>query len=182
MKKLDIRDIAIIDSFPSIGFNNKVTTVGCGGGRIEHYLTHKHGCNVIATDIVDNTLFDKNLWLRFEVLDITKQYTDNFYETRDLRRPVVICAQVLEHLKLWKRALKNLINLATMRVIITVPYKASFSSPDHVNLWNDTTVKEYIKVAMPYSTAISKIRTKPEDAPKKGCFLIVIDKKQKYGI
>lgn len=180
MQELDIRDIAIIDSFPVVGLNNRVLTVGCGEGRLEYHLQHNYTYNILATDIENNILFEENPWLHFEILDITKIHNKDFI--KKYTRPVVICAQVLEHFKDWKLALRNLIDLATIRVIITVPYKGSFHSPDHINFWDDETIKEYVKLAAPYSTAISKIRTKPEDMPKKGCFLIVIDKKQKYGI
>ena len=106
--------------------------------------------------------------------------------------PIVICSQVLEHLSGYKTALVHLLALTEVRLIITVPYRHSFSSPDHINFWDDGSfvwkasdqtlfrgIDEFIDLCAPYSTSISKIRTKPEDV-KMGQwnYLIVVDKRQ----
>ena len=175
-EQLDIRDISIIDSLPTLWEDPRtILTVGCGGCRLEHHIGNT--CSDIAITATDikkaNKMMDGNY---------TFQQMDILHPNASLKSDVVICAQVLEHLFDWKKAFVNLIGLANVRVIVTIPYKASFHSPDHFNFWNDATVREYTHIAHPYSTAISRIRTKPEDYPNKGCFLIVVDKKQNYGI
>jgi len=107
--------------------------------------------------------------------------------------PIVICSQVLEHLSGYKLALVHLLALTEVRLIITVPYKRSFLSPDHINFWDDgpltlspadhyqyqNDIHEFIDLCAPYSTTVSKILTKPQDAGKQYGYLIVVDKRQK---
>jgi SAM-dependent methyltransferase len=176
MQTLDIRDISIIDSFPVLNASKPtILTVGCGEGRIERFIAKTLGYKVIATDVRKFPKYEEIEEVLFKTMDI-------FKPNLGYKSDVVICAQVLEHLAGWKSAFSNLIELSSVRVIVTVPYKSSFHSLDHINFWNDATIREFIHLAYPFSTAISKIRTKPEDAPNKGCFLIVVDKKQHYGI
>ena len=105
--------------------------------------------------------------------------------------PIVICSQVLEHLSGYKTALVHLLALTEVRLIITVPYKQSFLSPEHINFWDDRItspalswlkfkdINEFVTLCQPYSTAISKIRTKPEDVERgQYDYLIVVDKRQ----
>lgn len=182
MKPLDIRDIAIIDAFPVYDCEKTVLNVGCGEGRIDYHLA-KMGYFVYATDIKKHDSWQDKECLRFFLADIFK--LTSFSGTNDVSYrtlvPVVICSQVLEHLKGYKKALANLIDLTEIRLIITVPYKRSFNSRSHVNYWDDDTVQEFHKLCKPYSVAISKILTKSEDT-KKGHrnYLIIIDKRQEY--
>jgi hypothetical protein len=179
MKPLDIRDISIIDAFPVYGCNptwktvNFILNVGCGEGRIDRHV-HAMGYFISSTDIKEPT-GDK--WPSFSRADI---FDLSSFPVKSA--PIVICSQVLEHLKDWAPALRNLIELTEIRLIITVPYKRSFYSREHVNFWDDTTVGIFKELCFPYSVAISKIRTKPEDVERKQwCYLIVVDKRQKYG-
>jgi len=179
MQKLDIRDISIIDAFPlhnlTQDFILSLLTVGCGECRLEKYLADKFpDWYVHATDIMDKNPNVKNTNVEYLKMDIfSPQYNGE----------VVVCSQVLEHLRDWKTAFTNLLKITKDRLIITVPYMHSFHSPDHVNFWNDESIQEFKIMAMPYSTAISKIRTKPEDVEMgQSTFLIVVDKKQKYGV
>ena len=179
MKPLDIRDIAIIDAFPH-RCQKKVLNVGCGEGRIDYHLADM-GYHVYSTDISMPvgviTCIDANP---------SFQYSDIF----DLSSfpikssPIVICINVLEHLKGYKLALVNLIALTGVRLVITVPHKRSFMCSEHVNFWADKASKEFkdihefVTFCQPYSTSISKIRTKPQDAGDTYNYLIVVDKRQ----
>ena len=181
MKPLDIRDISIIDAFPVYeiekeayprhGCQASILNVGCGEGRIDRHLAIM-GYPIYSTDIKEP---EEGEWpYEFSIADI--------FDLSSLpveSAPIVICSQVLEHLKDWRPALENLIKLTEVRLIITVPFRHSFHSPDHVNFWDDTTVKEFNYFCRPYSVAISKIRTKPEDVERgQWCYLIVVDKRQ----
>lgn len=189
MKDLDLRDIAIIDSFPVHDCQKKVLNVGCGEGRIDYHLA-LGGYRVYATDIKKPEYSEKIF-----PHELTCHTSDIF----DLSSfpikssPIVICSQVLEHLSGYKTALVHLLALTEVRLIITVPYRHSFSSPDHINFWDDginwpsplphyqydKDVHEFIDLCQPYSTAISKIRTKPEDIERgQWNYLIVVDKRQ----
>lgn len=170
MKELDMRDISIIDALPVYNSVKEILTIGCGKGRIEWYL-YKMGYNVIATDVRREVeWFDTN-GLKFCKFDILKP--------SNIKKPVVICSEVLEHLKDYKKAFRNLINITETRLIITVPYAKSFNSLGHVNFWTNS--KEFYELGKPYAVSISKIRTKPKDVKmNQWCYLIIVDKRQCY--
>lgn len=180
MKPLDIRDIAIIDAFPTYEYQKKVLNVGCGEGRIDWWLTQL-GYRVHATDIENHTKWPVNNFRNFgfwksDIFDLSSFPTQS--------SPIVICINVLEHLKGYKLALVNLIALTGVRLVITVPHKRSFMCSEHVNFWADKASKEFkdihefVTFCQPYSTSISKIRTKPQDAGDTYNYLIVVDKRQ----
>lgn len=175
MKPLDMRDIAIIDSFPVHDCQKKVLNVGCGEGRIDYHLADM-GYKVYATDISMPvgviTCIDNNpSFQHSDIFDLSSFPIKS--------SPIVICSQVLEHLSGWRIALVNLMALAEIRIIITIPYKKSFWSPEHVNFFDDNNVHEFTKICSPYSTAISRILTKPEDKMlNQSAYLITINKRQ----
>ena len=186
MKELDIRDIAIIDAFPTYpGYPvfGSVLNVGCGEGRLDYHVANM-GYEVYATDIEkrEETIEDSPMPMPF-----TRHVSDIF----DLSSfpvasaSIVICSQLLEHLKEYKTAIVHLLALTEIRLIITVPYKRSYLDSSHVNFWDDgisnafKDIHEFITLCAPYSTAISKIRTKLEDVQREQWnYLIVIDKRQ----
>jgi len=192
MEPLNMKDIAIIDAFPSYSYPKTVLEVGCGDGKLDYHLATM-GYKAYATDIKE--------WPSWKQLEKTSIYTEKtlFFSKADIfdlssfpvkSASVVIASQVLEHLPGWRTALVHLIALAGVRLIITVPYKRSFSSPEHINFWIDQPtslfpeykgISEFIKLCHPYSTTISKIRTKPEDVPmNQYAYLIVVDKRQGF--
>ena len=174
---LDIRDISIIDALPVYNYTKNILTVGCGYGRLEWHL-YGLGYLVVATDIKRMVDWEDSLpFLRFLEIDILNEKT--FVETF----PVIICSQVLEHLKDYKIALKNLLKFTEIRLIITIPFEKSFNNPDHCNYWGDTKVKEFESICSPYSVSISRIRTKEKDIQLgQWCYLIIVDKRQLVGV
>jgi len=195
VKELDIRDIAIIDAFPVYDGGEftlvPVCNVGCGAGRLDWHLA-KLGYKVYSTDYEQNPKFPEGLYWEYA----------NIYEPSSFdlpNYPIVICSEVLEHLDNWQMALKNLIAMATVRLIITVPYMESYNNgapaPEgHCNYWCDDThhdyarsqgyknINDFVRRCHPYATTVSKIRTKPEDVHmKQWDYLIVVDKRQHYG-
>lgn len=179
MRVLDMRDISIIDAFPAYDCEKTVLNIGCGEGRIDFYLASM-GYRVYATDIARADAWEDSELLTFHESDIF-----DLSSLPVLSASVVICSQVLEHLKGYKMALVNLIALTGVRLIITVPHRQSFNHPSHCNYWGDSEsdkhgdICEFIKLCAPYSVSISKIRTKPEDVERHQYnYLIIIDKRQ----
>ena len=176
---LDMKEIAIIDAFPVYDYEKTVLEVGCGDGHIDFYLA-SIGHRVYATDIKKH-----NTWK--ETKNITFHQSDIF----DLasfpikKASVVIASQMLEHLKMYKMALENLIKFTTIRLIITIPWRRSFMHPEHCNFWDNKAmpgfkdVNEFIELCQPYRTVISKILTKLEDIDRQYAYLIIVDKRQK---
>jgi len=173
VKDLDIRDISIIDAMPVYDCPKKILIVGCGAGRIDWHLNNM-GYEVYSTDVISGKDFPEDMdFYKSDIFDVNS-FPINKCE-------IVICSQVLEHLRDYKTALKNLLKLTEIRLIITVPYKMSFNSPGHYNHWDDKSVKEFESICKPYVISISKIRTKPKDVKlNQWCYLIIIDKRQKY--
>ena len=178
---LDIRDVSIINSLPTIvkADNMGILCVGSGGGRIEHWL-HNNGYNVLATDIADLRK-EEYRDTKFEIMDI--------YNPPNIQCSVVICSEVLEHLTDVVKACANLSELAIDRIILTIPVGLSFCDESHIRKWLDkavtingidfTDVHEFHELFAPYSVSISRIRTKPEDRSlQQMAYLIVIDKAQ----
>ena len=174
MKPLDMRDISIIDSLPLYDCGTDVLIVGCGEGRIDRHLLQL--CyDVYSTDIIE----PKEKWIG--ELDFCKSNIFDLKSFPGTGYSIVICSQVLEHLKGLKRAVQNLLTLTEIRLIMTVPRLKSYNSPYHIWHWDDLSIWEFEKWCKPYSVTITKIRTKLEDV-KMGqwCYLIVVDKRQCY--
>ncbi len=179
IQPLDKKDISIIDAFPVYAYDKTVLNVGCGPARIDFHLANM-GYKVYATDIKKYDTWQDAKNLTFHKSDIF-----NLGSFPVKNASVVIASEMLEHLKLYKLALENLIRLTSIRLIITIPWRYSFGHPSHCNFWDDKAtsylkdVKEFIKFCSPYKTAISKILTKLKDVGKQYAYLIVMDKRQR---
>lgn len=189
IQSLDMKDIAILDAFPLHDYPKTVFEVGCGDGKLDFYLA-EIGFRAYGTDIHRYDTWEDGKNLTFHISDI---FDLSSFPTKCAS--VVICSQVLEHLSGYKTALVHLLALAQVRLIITVPWRRSFFNPGHINFWDDGSfnwtkstptefkefkgIDEFIDLCAPYSTTISKIRTKPEDVKmRQWGFLIVVDKRQ----
>lgn len=197
VEKIDLKNIAIIDAFPIYNHEHIVLNVGCGEGEIDFYL-QELGYKVYATDLKKS-----NTWQNIEKGDGFVKFSEaNLFDLSSFpikNASIVICSQVLEHLKEYKKAIKNLLELTTVRLIITIPFQRSFFDdappPEgHCNFWNDhrklkrvkwfkfclyKNIHEFHNLCHPYSVSISKIITKLADIKKKRYdYLIIIDKRQ----
>jgi SAM-dependent methyltransferase len=139
----------IIDA---IGDAKSIMDVGCGEGILTRYLIKTFpDKEILAVDIEDKNRFG----LKVEIGDLTDDFK--------YKAEVVIASEVLEHIRWWKDALQSLLEASTGKVIITIPYGHSFYNKDHVNFWDDESIKEFITLCDPHKVTVSKEITKPED-------------------
>ena len=95
---------------------------------------------------------------------------------------VSIVSEVLEHIRWWKDALQTLLDITESKVIITIPYGTSFYSIDHINFWDDESIKEFITLCPGWDVNIRKIVTKDGDArDNQLLYLITCKKLEKRG-
>jgi SAM-dependent methyltransferase len=183
----DIRHRSILDSLPVWGDVKTILDVGCGHAPVSRRL-QQIGYDVDALD-----LSKRDSWAHPGQVNFLE---DDFTNTKKIKPSynVVICSEVLEHLPDYKEFFHKLLAVTTDRLIITVPYERSFNEfgpppIGHCNFWSlrpsdaaFTSIAEFITMSKPYSTSISKIRTKEKDVQmRQWCFLIVVDKRQCYG-
>lgn len=186
---LNMRDISIIDAFPVYDVDFPIVLdVGCGKGRIGFHLC-RNGYKFIGVDLREHEEWYTNGKLSASL----SFHIGNIFDIDTMpvkSAPIVICSETLEHLPDYKEALKNLISLAEIRLIITVPHKKSFNSnlppPDnHVNYWTDEgegefkSIYEFVELCKPYTVSISKIRTKESDEKaNQRSYVLIVDKRQ----
>lgn len=174
MQELNMKDIAIIDAMPVFNCKKTVLNVGCGDGRIDFHLA-RMGYQVYAIDVKRYEEWQNKERLSFHVASIF-----NLADFPVTSAPIVICSQVLEHLRDYKKALMNLIEIAETRLVITFPYGNSFNSPMHVNYWDDDSIREFVGLCKPYFMSLTKIVTKEKDMRKgQRNYLIIVDKRQR---
>lgn len=181
LKSPDMKDFTIIDAFPVYNVDPIVLSVGCGDGSID-FLLATMGYRVYA---VDNKKYDT--WRNSERLSFHVSDIFDLSSFPVSSAPIVICSQVLEHLRDYREALANLLSLATVRLIITVPFRKSFGAKIHCNFWGDyprdsvgfKDIREFEALCSPYAVAISKMRTKLLDMTTDNYnYLITVDKRQ----
>lgn len=182
MIKIDMRDTAIINSFHFHDIKKEILNVGCGKGRIDFHLSSL-GYRIYSTDIKRYGTWKDGENLTFHISDIFKLSSFPISSA-----PIVLCSQVLEQLKDYKKAVTNLLKLTETRLIITVPHRKSFLDSAHCNFWDDyksrgyDSVSEFVTLSKPYLVSISKIITKLEDLKKRQYnYLIMIDRRQNRG-
>ena len=171
---------------PLCDTDKTVLDVGCGKGPVSRKLSIM-GYIVDAVDPMYHESWEFDEGVNF--------INEDFMKSEKIKEEysVVMCSEVLEHLPNYTEFYKKILETAKDRVIITIPYERSFMEfgpppKGHCNFWSFDPrqefkdVKEFYKMSEPYSVSISKIRTKERDVEMgQWCFLIVVDKRQKYG-
>lgn len=94
--------------------------VGCGEAHwLEWLKTHHTMSNLVGVEVAENRA--KAAQKRYPSLDIR---AGNVFEMNlEGSFEIVTCLEVIEHLEDWKDAVRNLLKIATRKVIITVPYR-----------------------------------------------------------
>jgi SAM-dependent methyltransferase len=161
----EIKNQAIIDEIPEDV--KGIADVGCGEGFLTRYLQTKYK-NVVGIDIENKNRVNLKYVMIWDIQDEPRGITP---------RDVVIASEVLEHVRWWKDALQNLLAITEHKLIITIPYGESFWSPEHINFWDDESVKEFITLCDGWDVKITKIITKPEDVKNNQLLFLIVCQK-----
>jgi hypothetical protein len=166
----ELKNQAIIDE---IGDAKSIADIGCGEGFLTNWLIKHTKATIYPIDVVD----ENRMNLKVLIGDLTEP--ENF-PIKSVE--VSIASEVLEHIRWWKEALQTLLDISERKVIITIPYGTCFWSPDHLNFWDDESVREFIALCDGWDVKIKKILSKPEDVKDNYLlFLIVCTKLTKGG-
>lgn len=135
--------------------NTTLLDVGCGEGFIADYIYKNTNIKKITgIDINNNSIQiarNQNNNIVYETLDINDITLEN------KKYDLVMCLEVLEHLKNPEHVLKKICSLANKRIIISIPNEPffsignllsfknirSFGTPkEHINIWTRRSFKK----------------------------------------
>jgi len=131
---------------------NSILDIGCGEGEFASQILRIYKGEYIGTDLSSNMLKKAK-----KVMPVFKSNVYNLSLQRKF--DLVICLEVLEHLRKPKIALKNIKNVSDT-AIISVPFQKLMSLgnlirgkyiktlgryPDHINSWNYISFKHLLK-------------------------------------
>ena len=152
MKPLSLADKLYWKHIPDNLSNKRVLVVGSGECRMDYHMIQS-GYDVYSTDYNDMASNNHSGYHPIFLQELTpvknqlKYYdTCNLFDLNtfpDINPSLVICSQMLEHQPNWVQGVKNLIELASEFVIITVPRQRSFfmhgpPPQGHCNFWSET--------------------------------------------
>lgn len=144
--------------------------VSCGKTNFARYFRWK-GMDVTCTEADDKLVTQaKQMGFDCEKVDLeneTLPFKDDNFD-------VVLCSEVIEHIKNPKEVIKELYRVTSDLVLITTPVGKSYNAPDHVNHWNN--LDEIRSIIEGYEAFdIEVFVTKPEDTLQgQRCFLVAI--------
>ena len=154
----NLREVCLSDNIISqIPKNTKTfIDVACGDGYILYQLKNskKHKVNLLCgVDLSQNRLIKtrKNInseLVRSDLLNLP--FKDNSFDT-------VLCSETIEHIKDYRKAIKELVRISNRNIIITTPNEESltiekcpkcnhhFHLNDHINSFKSKVLKEEIE-------------------------------------
>lgn len=137
---------------------NTLLEIGCGEGHVTGLILQTGVSRVLATDISislikENTENIRDSRVSFQVADVMQFAPEERFD-------VVVCCEVLEHLKDPERGLKNLYGLGAREYIFSVPREPLFrclnmcrgayvsdfgNSPGHLNHWSKHSFLRFVE-------------------------------------
>jgi 2-polyprenyl-3-methyl-5-hydroxy-6-metoxy-1,4-benzoquinol methylase len=156
---------------------SNILDIGCGEGYPDNFFLNKNS-NLKITGIDSNSSFLKKAKIKNPKVNYL---IGNIYDLSFIKNKtdLVLCMEVLEHLKDPQKALSE-IKKKSQKTIISVPYEPWFSimslfsgnylrnfgrHPDHINSWNKKRFKQFllhqyddvkIKISFPWIIGICK--------------------------
>lgn len=132
-----------------VGEPEYILEAGCGEGEVTNFVSGKYGanCKMEAFDVSERVIMEaskKNPNIKFSTGDIYNISGQGGYD-------LVLCCEVLEHLKEPDKALEELIRVAKKYIIVSVPrepiwrclnmargkyLKAWGNTPGHIQHWS----------------------------------------------
>jgi trans-aconitate methyltransferase len=104
-----------------------ILEVGAGDGHLSGYLDNWYLVKAIDIDPPEKRYFNVK---KKNVLDYNKKHD------------VVIASEVLEHIEEWWKVLKKMVELAEMKLIITVPLENRIKDPGHIIHFDEESMKK----------------------------------------
>jgi 2-polyprenyl-3-methyl-5-hydroxy-6-metoxy-1,4-benzoquinol methylase len=141
----------------------KILEVGCGEGEIINYLKKKFPKAEYNGFEIENKLI-KKLSKRFPKDKFERVFLDSSKFNLIKRYDLVLCLEVLEHIKAYDKSLENLASIKAKHIIISVPNEPFFrianvlrfkylknlgNTPGHMNNFNYLKFKKIIKNKFP---------------------------------
>lgn len=155
-------NLSVIDLSPS-----SILDVGCGDGTLLQYLKHCIPKDYIGIDTDEIAL--SNARKRYPQFTFLQESIYSLpLETKS--QDVVLCLEVLEHLKDPGMALHELSRVAKHGIIVSVPWEPWFqlgnlargkyisthgNHPEHIQHWNRKTFKQFLIRNSPANSQIS---------------------------
>jgi len=137
---------------------SKILDVGCGEGFTTIHIAAKlPKSKITALDINDDYI--KYAINHNQRPNITYG-TGDIFKIKPADYDLVVCNQVLEHVRQYKTAIKKLVSLTNRHLLISVPREPWFrlanilrlkylsrfgNTPGHVNNWTKNEIKKYMK-------------------------------------
>lgn len=136
---------------------NSITEIGCGEGYLSEYIlslniVSKMKASDFSSDIIEIAKRKNNPDIKF--------YIKSIYEIGDFEKSdILICCEVLEHLKDPAQGLKKLYDVTNKYLIVSVPneplwrvlnccrgkYLSDFgNTPGHINHWSKKNFKNFV--------------------------------------
>lgn len=168
---LDLREKYILKAIPE--GTRSALDVGFGSGCLLIHLSRLY--DVSGIEFVPRQVKILRKFIKRNSLKGTL-YEGSIYSLpfNDDSFDVVICCEVIEHLKDVESSIKELYRVTKKRLIITTPEGYSFNDPGHVQHFNENDLLELLEN---YHFEMQRIITKEEDvATGQRCFLIILDK------
>lgn len=138
-----------------------VCEVGAGEGELlKNIIKVYPGAIYSATDLSKRKIKEAKNNLKIKNINFSVQNAENLNKFKDKQFDLVICCEVLEHVKNYNKSLKELKRISKKYILISVPnepiwrmlnmtrgkyWKTLGNTPGHINHWNIFSFDKLVK-------------------------------------